>query len=111
MGEKLDPEAKRLRNVSSGAYRIVSTPPGTGQRTDKPLLLKGTGMTEKLDHAVADSIASAAFSGVLPSETRGRGRLKVASDALLGGQFEKIGVLRLSSMPMQRCTLKLPRLV
>jgi hypothetical protein len=76
MGEKLDPEAKRLRNVSSGeladaigalearvevlkaeairrelrraegeAYRIVLTPPGTGQRTDKPLLLKVLGIT------------------------------------------------------------------
>jgi hypothetical protein len=33
------------------AYRIVLTPPGTQQRTDKPLLLKvlRTGMTEKLD--------------------------------------------------------------
>ena len=76
MAEKLDPEAKRLRNVSSGeladaigalearvevlkaeairrdvrraegeAYRIVLTPPGTGQRTDKPLLLQVLGIT------------------------------------------------------------------
>src|SRR5271156_433766 len=61
MAEKLDPEAKRLRNVSPGeladairrelhraegeAYRIVLTPPGTSQRTDKPLLLKVLGIT------------------------------------------------------------------
>src|SRR5271169_345997 len=76
MAEKLDPEAKRLRNISLGeladaigaiearldvlkaeairrelhraegeAYRIVLTPPGTSQRTDKPLLLKVFGIT------------------------------------------------------------------
>jgi hypothetical protein len=70
MTEKLDPEAKRLRNISPGDaadaigalealkaeairreihraegenYRIVPTPPGTQQRTDKPLLLRGSG--------------------------------------------------------------------
>src|SRR5271170_614616 len=76
MAEKLDHEAKRLRNISPGeladaigalearlevlkaeairrelhraegeAYRIVLTPPGTSQRTDKSLLLKVLGIT------------------------------------------------------------------
>jgi hypothetical protein len=76
MTEKLDPEAKRLRNISPGdladaigalearvevlkaeairrdlrrvegeAYRIVLTPPGTGQRADKALLLRVLGIT------------------------------------------------------------------
>jgi hypothetical protein len=76
MTEKLDAEAKRLRNISPGDladaigalearvevlkaeairreihraegenYRIVLTPPGTQQRTDKPLWLKVLGIT------------------------------------------------------------------
>src|SRR5271168_1620348 len=79
MAEKLDPEAKRLRNISPGdladaigalearvevlkaeairrelrraegeAYRIVLTPPGTQQRTDKPLLLRVLGKAEPI---------------------------------------------------------------
>jgi hypothetical protein len=34
-----------LRRAEGDAYRIVLTPPGTSQRTDKPLLLKVLGIT------------------------------------------------------------------
>jgi hypothetical protein len=45
--EVLKAEAIRrdLRRAEGEAYRIVLTPPGTSQRTDKPLLLKVLGIT------------------------------------------------------------------
>jgi hypothetical protein len=45
--EALKAEAIRrdLRRAEGDAYRIVLTPPGTSQRTDKPLLLKVLGIT------------------------------------------------------------------
>jgi hypothetical protein len=36
---------RELRRAEGEAYRIVLTPPGTSQRTDKPLLLKVLGIT------------------------------------------------------------------
>ena len=46
--EMLKAEAIRreLHRVEGEAYRIVLTPPGTQQRTDKPLLLRVLGITE-----------------------------------------------------------------
>jgi hypothetical protein len=45
--EVLKAEAIRreLRRAEGEAYRIVLTPPGTSQRTDKPLLLQVLGIT------------------------------------------------------------------
>jgi hypothetical protein len=36
---------RELHRVEGEAYRIVLTPPGTSQRTNKPLLLKALGIT------------------------------------------------------------------
>jgi hypothetical protein len=36
---------RELRRAEGEAYRIVLTPPGTSQRTDKPLLLQVLGIT------------------------------------------------------------------